>query len=213
MFIGILGALLFLVSIVWLIVVAFQKKSRKIPAILLLVGFIMFIVGVSTDDVATTEAPTTSEDSSAVVSSVDEEEEIVEETEEKVELTATEKIEKLTESLYEDNLREITISKTEPYDVFVDHDLKDSFTNNMMRTSYYMDVQSYLEEVKELPINEVYIAAWTTLTDQYGSESEAIVLSTTFSKDTIAKINFDNITTDNIPAIADDFFIRQVMRD
>jgi len=212
MFIGILGALLFLVSIVWLIVVAFQKKSRKIPAILLLVGFIMFIVGVSTDDVATTEAPTTSEDSSAVVSSVDEEE-IVEETEEKVELTATEKIEKLTESLYEDNLREITISKTEPYDVFVDHDLKDSFTNNMMRTSYYMDVQSYLEEVKELPINEVYIAAWTTLTDQYGSESEAIVLSTTFSKDTIAKINFDNITTDNIPAIADDFFIRQVMRD
>lgn len=49
MFIGILGILLFLSSIVWLLISSFKRKGLKKPLITLVIGFVLFIVGVSTD--------------------------------------------------------------------------------------------------------------------------------------------------------------------
>lgn len=47
MFIGIFGALLFLSSVVWLLFSLFKKMSIKLPLILILVGFVLFVYGLS----------------------------------------------------------------------------------------------------------------------------------------------------------------------
>lgn len=50
MFIGILGFLAAGVGVIWFIASIFTKKSFKKPLITIAVGFVLFIVGVSTDD-------------------------------------------------------------------------------------------------------------------------------------------------------------------
>lgn len=63
MFLGILGMLLFLVSIVWLIVSLLRKKGAKKPLIALVTGFILFIVGAVIDTDSSTEDNVSSEES------------------------------------------------------------------------------------------------------------------------------------------------------
>lgn len=49
MFLGILGLLLFLSSIVWLVISLFKRKGAKKPLIAIATGFVLFVVGVSLD--------------------------------------------------------------------------------------------------------------------------------------------------------------------
>lgn len=65
MFLGILGILLFLVSIIWLIVSLLRKKGAKKPLIALATGFILFIVGIATDTDSSAEENVNHEESTS----------------------------------------------------------------------------------------------------------------------------------------------------
>lgn len=66
MFIGILGFLAFGVGIIWLIASFFTKKGVKKPLITIVVGFVLFIVGVATDTSEEDATADSSEKSSEV---------------------------------------------------------------------------------------------------------------------------------------------------
>lgn len=66
MLLGILGILLFLISVAWLFISLFKRKGVKQPLIALVIGFVLFIVGVSIDtddDESTGKEAVTSESS------------------------------------------------------------------------------------------------------------------------------------------------------
>lgn len=65
MLLGIVGMLLFLVSVVWLIVSLIRKKGTKKPLIALATGFILFVVGIATDTDSSTDENVKSEESTS----------------------------------------------------------------------------------------------------------------------------------------------------
>ncbi|MFS0783220.1 hypothetical protein [Bacillus sp. 1P06AnD] len=83
----------------------------------------------------------------------------------------------------------------------------DNLTTNMIRKGMWMDVRDTLEllkdedDLKMIDFNIVF-----PMQDQYGQESNDIIMKLSFSKETIDKINFDNLLTDNIPTIADSYW-------
>jgi len=200
MFIGILGALLFLVSFVWLIVVALQNKSRKMPAILLLVGFVMFVVGVSTDDTAPAEEASKSEDSSVVVSSVKESD-----TKEKEPVTIEDKVQKIGKKVFNDKL-----IKTEF--VSATNHVNISFNTiglsvGMDKNAANSDVKEALEKIQALEeIESVTFIGNGELVDEYGNSESEKILTYDFDRETMDKINYDNVVIDNIPDIATDYY-------
>ncbi|MEG0749471.1 MAG: hypothetical protein RR408_05425 [Carnobacterium sp.] len=65
MLLGIVGMLLFLVSVVWLIVSLIRKKGAKKPLIALATGFILFVVGIATDTDSSADENVKSEESTS----------------------------------------------------------------------------------------------------------------------------------------------------
>lgn len=205
MFIGILGALLFLVSFVWLIVVALQNKSRKMPAILLLVGFVMFVVGVSTDDTAPAEEASKSEDSSVVVSSVKESDTKEKDSSEKEPVTIEDKVQKIGKKVFNDKL-----IKTEF--VSATNHVNISFNTiglsvGMDKNAANSDVKEALEKIQALEeIESVTFIGNGELVDEYGNSESEKILTYDFDRETMNKINYDNVVIDNIPDIATDYY-------
>lgn len=205
MFIGILGALLFLVSFVWLIVVALQNKSRKMPAILLLVGFVMFVVGVSTDDTAPAEEASKSEDSSVVVSSVKESDAKEKDSSEKEPVTIEDKVQKIGKKVFNDKL-----IKTEF--VSATNHVNISFNTiglsvGMDKNAANSDVKEALEKIQALEeIESVTFIGNGELVDEYGNSESEKILTYDFDRETMDKINYDNVAIDNIPDIATDYY-------
>lgn len=205
MFIGILGALLFLVSFVWLIVVALQNKSRKMPAILLLVGFVMFVVGVSTDDTAPAEEASKSEDSSVVVSSVKESDAKEKDSSEKEPVTIEDKVQKIGKKVFNDKL-----IKTEF--VSATNHVNISFNTiglsvGMDKNAANSDVKEALEKIQALEeIESVTFIGNGELVDEYGNSESEKILTYDFDRETMDKINYDNVVIDNIPDIATDYY-------
>lgn len=200
MFIGILGALLFLVSFVWLIVVALQNKSRKMPAILLLVGFVMFVVGVSTDDTAPAEEASKSEDSSVVVSSVKESD-----TKEKEPVTIEDKVQKIGKKVFNDKLIKTEfVSATNHVNISFN---TIGWSVGMDKNAANSDVKEALEKIQALEeIESVTFIGNGELVDEYGNSESEKILTYDFDRETMDKINYDNVVIDNIPDIATDYY-------
>lgn len=205
MFIGILGALLFLVSFVWLIVVALQNKSRKMPAILLLVGFVMFVFGVSTDDTAPAEEASKSEDSSVVVSSVKESDTKEKDSSEKEPVTIEDKVQKIGKKVFNDKLIKTEfVSATNHVNISFN---TIGFSVGMDKNAANSDVKEALEKIQALEeIESVTFIGNGELVDEYGNSESEKILTYDFDRETMDKINYDNVVIDNIPDIATDYY-------
>ena len=85
--------------------------------------------------------------------------------------------------------------------------MDDNWTSNMMRKGGLMDSLAIAELVTEHTIlgdlGEIDITFQTDLTDAYGNSEIGTVLEVVFTAETLAKINYDNVLHENVPAIAD----------
>jgi len=90
----------------------------------------------------------------------------------------------------------------------------DNLTNNMIVSGMLIDASDFYkaikddEEVKKL--NGVSLIYQMTLVDKLGNESINPVLILTVSPETMNKINWDNFITDNLPDVADTYFLHPV---
>ncbi|WP_433959077.1 hypothetical protein [Cytobacillus horneckiae] len=84
---------------------------------------------------------------------------------------------------------------------------RDSLTTNMIKTSMWIKVTDVLDDLsKEEDIKNIDFGIVFPMQDQYGKESNDTVMTLSFSRETIDKIDFGNFQHDNIPNVADEYW-------
>lgn len=83
----------------------------------------------------------------------------------------------------------------------------ENLTVNMTRKGMWLDTKKMLEEFAEIDGIELYQIVWMLpLTDKFGNVEDSKVMSLDFPRATIDQINFDNLLTDNVPELADNYW-------
>lgn len=89
--------------------------------------------------------------------------------------------------------------------IYVRFAINDNLTDNLRRYGAKADVLDILEQVSHSSpyYSGIDILGTFSMVDQYGNISESVVISLYYSRETIERINFENMLTDNVYAIAD----------
>lgn len=83
----------------------------------------------------------------------------------------------------------------------------ENLSTGMTKSSWYMKQLDVLEELDQMEgIKQVDFHIIGTLIDQYGNESDDTVMTSSFSPETRERINFENVLTDDLPEIADEYW-------
>lgn len=94
--------------------------------------------------------------------------------------------------------------------LYVNMVLADNLTADMAIKSAYDRIVEMSEQIRDNELlgdnNAVHYFFAADLTDAYGNVTSQNVLGVKLSAETLAKINFDNFSIDNLPAIADAHF-------
>jgi len=109
-------------------------------------------------------------------------------------------------------LTEITLNNSELQIVYV---AKENLTKNLTRHGIFTNARDILKDVPQVApnVNIITITPHLTLIDQYGKESLSRVATITFKKDTWRKINWENFLTDNLPNVADSYWLHPALSD
>src|SRR5690625_3385775 len=180
--------------------------------LLILAGLLSPAEDEPTDAASTAQGDeTTATPSPTVEDAADNDEESAEQatdsTQEPTEESATEEPE--PELTLEEQLIEINdtaeLLTGEPDDLWIQFDLRDSFTTGMIRAGAQRDTLDFLRAVAESDETPsmVHITGKFPTSDQYGNESDSIVLNLGYEASTLERINFENIVVDTIWEIAD----------
>lgn len=122
---------------------------------------------------------------------------------------------KLKEKTNTDKERIVSIGESnDSFEIVLNGD--DNFTTNMMRTGMLSKTADVFEEVskyEDITTKDISIGWMMTLVDQYGNENEQRVLNIRLSKESLAKINWDNFNYDNFENIAETYFIHPALTE
>jgi hypothetical protein len=77
------------------------------------------------------------------------------------------------------------------------------------------EICEVLQRLREmnLPYAKYEIEGFTDLIDRYGNEQETRVVSATFSRETLYKINFENFLKRSILDLADEVYISPALQE
>ena len=92
--------------------------------------------------------------------------------------------------------------------------LSDNITSNFMIKGAYLDAKAIIQAVDAKvgdKISSYQFMFNTKFMDKYGNESEGKALSFDYSKDTIDKINWDKILTDNFIDLSENKFVHPAL--
>lgn len=89
--------------------------------------------------------------------------------------------------------------------VSVNWAINENLTEGMTKRGAQLDIVHILEAVVDsrVPFNAVDIEGTYSMVDTFGNASEQSVVSVTYSRETVTRINFDNFLTENAYVIAD----------
>lgn len=129
------------------------------------------------------------------------------------------KTEKTTKELIEDaipttikNLEKVnyveTVEDSQPA-VFI-LNMNDNLSKNFMLKGAYLNAKDIIQSVYDVAGDKISSYQFIfnfPLVDVYGNEENGKVLSFDISKETVEKINWDNITTDNLISLSENIFM------
>ncbi|WP_240678707.1 hypothetical protein [Bacillus cereus] len=101
------------------------------------------------------------------------------------------------------------LSTDDPNDkiVLVTTEAKESATQNYTRKGMWIDTIYILKDLKdEKEISEITFFYKYPLVDAYGNEKKDNVMKLQFNRETLDKINYDNLLHDNLPKIANQYW-------
>ncbi|WP_255256215.1 hypothetical protein [Bacillus wiedmannii] len=91
--------------------------------------------------------------------------------------------------------------------VLLTAEAKESATQNYTRKGMWMDTISILKDIKdEKQISEITFFYKYPLVDAYGNEKKDNVMKIQLNRETLDKINYDNLLHDNLPKIANQYW-------
>jgi hypothetical protein len=98
--------------------------------------------------------------------------------------------------------------------VLVQWPISSNLTENMTRRTAQIQLKQVLQGVQKsgVPFKTVKAEGTYKLADAYGNAKDQIVVSATFTKATMDRINWDNMLTDNIYRVADQITVHPTFR-
>ena len=91
----------------------------------------------------------------------------------------------------------------------------DNLTANLARAGMMSKSADIFEEVskyEDITTDDISIGWMMPLIDQYGNASDQRVLNIRLSKETLAKINWDNFNYDNFEGVSETYFIHPALK-
>lgn len=98
--------------------------------------------------------------------------------------------------------------------VLIEYNADDNLTVGLVRFGIWSDTLEIVQKLSgNTSINSVTVNAYIPLVDQYGNEAPGKVMTVNLTKETWSKINWDNFITDNLPNVADLYYIHPAIKD
>jgi hypothetical protein len=96
----------------------------------------------------------------------------------------------------------------------IEYNADANLTSGMTRRSIWSDVIDIIKKLSADPAAEsITVNAYIKLVDQYGNEDQGKVMTVNLSKETWSKINWDNFNTENLPNVADFYYIHPAINN
>lgn len=136
-------------------------------------------------------------------------------TDKEVEEVATESSEPLTvEEIVKSIANDLVLEINSNDNLVVKMEFPSGFSNSMSVTNAYLKAKDIIERLLENNYTFESYQFWFTadLTDQYGNTDNSKVLSFEYDRETVEKINFENITNDNFKSLAKDVYMHPVVK-
>ena len=113
-----------------------------------------------------------------------------------------------------ENVQKISGLTIEAKEIRVEFAVDDNLTGNMIKSSARRDVVKVLKTIHEsgIPYKSIDVYGTFSMADQFGNSTEERVISATYSKATVSRINWANFLPDNIYQIADTAVISPAFR-
>jgi len=114
---------------------------------------------------------------------------------------------------HETKIRKIDFSEDE---LWIDYIANENLTKNLTRGGIWIDTKDLVKELSLIlspDVKAITVEPYLTLVDQYGEEKLSRVALITIERETWEKINWDNFLTDDIPNIADSFWLHPALSD
>ncbi|MEX2515179.1 MAG: hypothetical protein WD335_03550 [Candidatus Paceibacterota bacterium] len=111
---------------------------------------------------------------------------------------------------------EIRGIETSDGELWIDYIAKENLTTNLTRRGILSDAKDLVKELSSIvgqDVNAIVVESHLTLVDQYGEELLSRVALITIERKTWEKINWDNFLTDNLPDIADSYWMHSALQN
>lgn len=96
----------------------------------------------------------------------------------------------------------------------IEYNADANFTSGMTRGGIWTDVIDIVEQLSaDTSAQSITVNAYITLVDQYGNEDMGKVMTVNITKETWSKINWDNFITDNLPNVADLYWVHPAINN
>jgi len=111
---------------------------------------------------------------------------------------------------------EIRKIETSDGELWIEYIAKENLTTNLTRRGILSDTKDLVKELSSVvnqDVNAIVVEPQLTLVDQYGEESLSRVALITIGRTTWEKINWNNFLTDNLPDIADSYWLHPALSE
>ena len=114
---------------------------------------------------------------------------------------------------HDTNITKIEITEGE---VWIDYIIESSLSTNSTRRGILKDTGDLVKELSSVAgqdISSIVVQPYLMLVDQYGNEKLSKVAIITIKRNTWGKINWDNFSTDNLPNVADTYWLHPALKE
>ena len=209
---GLTGLLGLIGGVIWLFVALIRRKALRKPGILSGVGFLIFVF-------ALILTPSTDSDSQVQLNNKEQSVNITKPTPTPTPSDDDVLARIVTRTLGSSNreverVKSITLDDLERH-LVIEWSINDNITGGLRKSGTKRDVLGVLEAIRDSTIDfsQVTMRGSLRLVDVYGNANEGDVVRVSYDKDTMDRVNFDNVRTDNAWIIADESWIHPAFRD
>ena len=209
---GLTGLLGLIGGVIWLFVALIRRKALRKPGILSGVGFLIFVF-------ALILTPSTDSDSQVQLNNKEQSVNITKPTPTPTPSDDDVLARIVTRTLGSSNreverVKSITLDDLERH-LVIEWSINDNLTGGLRKYGAKKDVLNVLRAVRDsnIDVSRVTMRGSRSLIDIYGNANEGDVVRVSYDKDTMDRVNFDNVRTDNAWIIADESWIHPAFRD
>ena len=208
---GVAGFLGFFGGVAWLVVALIRRRSPRTPGIVCGVSLVVFLAAAFISPPSDSESKTPMDGEMRPTLASTPQATMVPD-----EFLISQLIKKALGSTNRDveRVRSIALNEVDRH-LVIEWSINDNLTGGLRKSGAKKDVLEVLEAIRDstVDVSRVTMRGSRSLADVYGNVSEGDVVRASYDKETIDRINFENVRTDNAWIIADQIWILPDFQD